>query len=189
MILNNVSHPFDMKGCICHFTRWQIHPSYPRRTINWSIYGKLSAIHQLKLIANTVGWILKGLQPNRMFAKICIAFRFAILNKIVPAWDHGREDLSRDLTSADSASLLIWVTHVLITLRLMSHLINRDSDISGTAWRQVTNKTSDKIPAKLEIWGHYLGLCWASVADGEPALTEQWFGVLCLAQCWLIGQI
>ena len=32
-IFYNISLPFDMKGCICHFTKWQIHSSISKGTI------------------------------------------------------------------------------------------------------------------------------------------------------------
>ena len=31
--LTNIIVPLDMKGCICHFVKWQIHPSISKGTI------------------------------------------------------------------------------------------------------------------------------------------------------------
>ena len=35
LIFDSVVHiaPLDMKGCICHFTKWQIHPFISKGTI------------------------------------------------------------------------------------------------------------------------------------------------------------
>ena len=30
--------PLDMKGCICHFTKWQIHPFISKETICWALH-------------------------------------------------------------------------------------------------------------------------------------------------------
>ena len=54
--------PLDMKGCICHLVKWQIHPFMSKVTIYWSDLPQPSQIHQSSPGALTL------MTPNRAAA-------------------------------------------------------------------------------------------------------------------------